>query len=154
SGGQPGYAPQSLCPIRMASGGRWRRIEVRTIRSTKSRSDSDSGAPSALAEPGIFTLSYSDTPRRFRNLRMDVSKRAAKQEMTEASAWYTSCGESKWKTFSIGSREDGSKALASFYQMRGAGGEIGEEDLWFRRPDPDFGGATETNGHARTTRAW
>src|ERR1039458_6191258 len=37
--------------------------------------------------------------RRFRNFRMARSKRASKQEMMQASAWYTSRGQSKWKSF-------------------------------------------------------
>src|SRR5271157_1421365 len=40
--------------------------------------------------------------RRRRNLRTARSKRASKQEMMQASAWYTSRGQSKWKSFCIG----------------------------------------------------
>src|ERR1035438_8304571 len=45
--------------------------------------------------------------RRFRNLRMARSKRASKQETMQASAWYTSRAQSKWKSFCMGETGQG-----------------------------------------------
>ena len=81
-----GYAPHSLCATITTRSEPCSRIDVRTIRSTKSRSVSHSGAANAFAPPGIFTWSNVATPRRLRNLRTATSKRASKQVITQASA--------------------------------------------------------------------